>query len=778
MLVGQERAGKTSLRKNLTGQGFDPQESITNGIDTMDTCRIDVIHSKAWEVQEQTADHLSLESDYVMGISQQMKHLLTETESDRDETQTSQQAIGGHSSHPGVDFDPGQLLQIPCDIRDDVVQQMKGVDTTTPSLLLSIWDFAGQDIFYTTHQVFLSSRAVYVVVFDLSLDLDKPAPVQNFEERLQDLEETLTKDHEFTCLEFLHYWMHSIYAYTTSNANSDSTARKQLTPPVFVVGTHKNSVPGVSATEKQRQIEIKFKKIRQSLQNKPYKQHIVLTFYAIENDIGQVQDDEISRLRRHVEEVSLSEPYIEERIPLRWLQFEQAISVQIRQEVHYLNLNEVTQLASTYQIDSSQELFVMLQFYHDLGHIVYFGGKDCQNESLKNIIILDPHWLIDVFRRVITVRDEVRWQWSTLSDSFDLLDEEGILEDRLIDLMWEDSLGKKEALLQLMIKYDLLCEQMPSSKSEVGEASVGSHRYYVPSRLKPSKIDHKEMMPGVASCSAFYIDFRGFLPSGLFHRLLTRTARWSQDQGGKEPQLRYRWASFYADDMHELVLEMSSAQTARIKVLVFKAHVVGIYGESHTSAAGVAKPSPEAVQKVREFLEITLADLTNTWMRQVSYRFCIKCPRSSEGTPHFVDLRCCLTEQKNVECESRQCRLRINTKDVKAMFSQLQEEKLDEPKSTSPSPRSPHLIPEDRHLSSLAQKIGQEWHRLAIQLNLTQAEVYKVKEENRHDVWEQIYQMLRMWKRKEGVHATLENLVLACQESEVDYSAYAQLLEL
>ncbi len=33
---------------------------------------------------------------------------------------------------------------------------------------VSFWDFAGQSVFYNTHQSFLSSRAVYLLVADIS----------------------------------------------------------------------------------------------------------------------------------------------------------------------------------------------------------------------------------------------------------------------------------------------------------------------------------------------------------------------------------------------------------------------------------------------------------------------------------------------------------------------------------------------------------------------------------------------------------------------------------
>ena len=55
-------------------------------------------------------------------------------------------------------------------------------------------------------------------------------------------------------------------------------------------------------------------------------------------------------------------------------------------------------------VKSDVELQTMLTFYHDLGHIVYFGGDgDHTKQELKDVVILDPQWLIDAFKKVITV---------------------------------------------------------------------------------------------------------------------------------------------------------------------------------------------------------------------------------------------------------------------------------------------------------------------------------------------------------------------------------------
>ena len=53
---------------------------------------------------------------------------------------------------------------------------------------------------------------------------------------------------------------------------------------------------------------------------------------------------------------------------------------------------------------------------------------------------------------------------------------------------------------------------------------------------------------------------------GLFHRIITRAIRWSQECGGHEPQLYYRKSKFYLDNEHDYVLEMAPLHFARISV--------------------------------------------------------------------------------------------------------------------------------------------------------------------------------------------------------------------
>lgn len=36
-----------------------------------------------------------------------------------------------------------------------------------PPITFGIWDFAGQEVYYSTHQFFLTTRSIYVIVFSI-----------------------------------------------------------------------------------------------------------------------------------------------------------------------------------------------------------------------------------------------------------------------------------------------------------------------------------------------------------------------------------------------------------------------------------------------------------------------------------------------------------------------------------------------------------------------------------------------------------------------------------
>ena len=63
--------------------------------------------------------------------------------------------------------------------------------------------------------------------------------------------------------------------------------------------------------------------------------------------------------------------------------------------MHFMDLNDLrTYVRNFCFIEDEKEMDTMLDFYHDLGNIV----------KHRNTVILQPQWLIDIFRKLITIR--------------------------------------------------------------------------------------------------------------------------------------------------------------------------------------------------------------------------------------------------------------------------------------------------------------------------------------------------------------------------------------
>ncbi|XP_063960570.1 uncharacterized protein LOC129267982 [Lytechinus pictus] len=432
MLVGQERVGKTSLKKTLTGQGFDKNEAITDGVETTNACEINIQVAKAggklWSIHKKGHENEDAkEGEYSKALADEIaKRLIVTPPQDQESLGPQIDATDGRGLNPqeaaafisddveaptaGMeDVSTNMPNQIASLVEKMLKEQLRmkevGTDSTDggkdDGVSLSIWDFAGHDIYYTTHQVFLTWRAIYVVVFDLSRSLDSVVPPESRDDYYEMAKGGAKA--ELTCLEFINFWLCSIFAHAvapSSVVDKNASKTSQKSPPIFIVGTHRASVTG-DAKEKNKKIDAAFEKIRKTIKKKPFECHVVPKYYAIENSLED-KDEELIALRRHIEKVAMDEPYMGEEIPLRWLLFEEALGAD---KINYMSLDQTKELTRPVGMESERELLTMLTFYHDLGYIVYYGGIDDQESVLRDIVILNPQWLIDVFKQVISILD-------------------------------------------------------------------------------------------------------------------------------------------------------------------------------------------------------------------------------------------------------------------------------------------------------------------------------------------------------------------------------------
>ena len=201
---------------------------------------------------------------------------------------------------------------LPNDVTDLVVRYLQSLqledDIKAKEVILTLWDFAGQHLYYASHSVFLSGRAVYVLVYNLNKNLlatAEPCVRQGITNIL------LHNPNNETNLDNLLSWLvsvHNIRSHAYKSLENQGTKQSYLRPPVIIVGTHSDQpFEEVKTTEEH---------IIKNILDKEYVKHIVPPFFAVDNT---TEDDEgVQKLRHRIMEVLKDEPYMGEEVPLRY----------------------------------------------------------------------------------------------------------------------------------------------------------------------------------------------------------------------------------------------------------------------------------------------------------------------------------------------------------------------------------------------------------------------------------------------------------------------------
>ena len=226
---------------------------------------------------------------------------------DTEEVEDGYQALSGENL---VDKNDAQLNINLDDVTDLVVRYLQSRqedDIKSEEVILTLWDFAGQHLYYASHSVFLSGRAVYILVYNLNKDLlatAEPCARQGMNEIL------LENPNDETNLDNLLSWLvsvHNIRSAANKNVAHQGKKLSYLQPPVIIVGTNLDQpFKEVKTTEKD---------IKHSMLGKEYAKHIV-SFFAVDNKTEN--DEGVQELRQRIMEVLKEEPYMGEEVPLRY----------------------------------------------------------------------------------------------------------------------------------------------------------------------------------------------------------------------------------------------------------------------------------------------------------------------------------------------------------------------------------------------------------------------------------------------------------------------------
>ncbi|XP_066918410.1 leucine-rich repeat serine/threonine-protein kinase 1-like isoform X2 [Clytia hemisphaerica] len=254
------------------------------------------------------------------------------------------------------------------------------VSNQKPGIKFSAWDSAGQQVYYATHQCFLTSQTLYLVVFN----------VTHGRQGIIDLEP----------------WLANIQARAKNSR-------------CIIVGTHTDCMP----SENKKQTLAGYEK---EIHTRYYKKK---GFPDIEGYlfISSVSGEGVEGMRQMIYNVAesmnsgsntLTGAPNRKMAPRSYINlYDEILKEKDRRAKNFippiLTTDEMLQLADQNPEDNDiftvEELVLATRFLHENGIVLHF---DDHLHELNNIFFIDPSWLVDMFALVVTIPECNRYAQS------------------------------------------------------------------------------------------------------------------------------------------------------------------------------------------------------------------------------------------------------------------------------------------------------------------------------------------------------------------------------
>ena len=261
-----------------------------------------------------------------------------------------------------------------------------------PGLQVALFDFGGQKVFYSLHQLFFTKYAFYVLVFDASSVVDAD---------------------EFDS--YIRFWLRTI----------DLHAPKS---PIIIVGTFLDDMDNRASeivTERLKGISDEgFQVVSNKKSSLPY--------FLVDNKSRKG----ILNLRRALENLVKEVDFVRFPVPVKWIKcLDEMLS---KENVQWLSMKQVKAIATRLGVVNSEEMDTMLLLFHQLGCLLYFN----RSSALREFITLHPQWLIDQVAKVIF---DPSVHPNAIDERFV---SSGILSRSSLEKVWDED--KVDFLLELM----------------------------------------------------------------------------------------------------------------------------------------------------------------------------------------------------------------------------------------------------------------------------------------------------------------------------------------
>ena len=339
-------------------------------------------------------------------------------------------------------------------------------------VLLHLWDCGGQPVFLDVLPAFLSSRTMFILVFNASIGLEAPFRVIAFDDGLQKGQGMSV----ITTLTLFHKWMAMIHTRFGS---------AQDYPRIILVGTHADQIASsaprhLRKKQKERLCAKMVKMLNESIKGKKYGDMILDSLILVNNTTagtGSKADAEFMKIQNLVYEFVHDK--LTKETPVSWIHFRKVLQLHTKKLKKVISIDEVYSIAAECHVPHD-EVASALEYYHELGVFLFYPKV----KGLKSVVFLEPQWLVDQFGNLFA-----SWKRKCrFSEMWDTLTSYGIL----IEPLYEDILSSVHehnltpgALIE-MLEYFLLAAPIVTTDLHTRSAcmEVKVKEYFVPHMLQ------------------------------------------------------------------------------------------------------------------------------------------------------------------------------------------------------------------------------------------------------------------------------------------------------
>ena len=382
----------------------------------------------------------------------------------------------------------------------------------TDDQYLNVWDCGGQRVFLDVLPAFLTSRTIFLLLFDASKDLQERVAIVWNQGGISTPLETLHMSRE----DLMTQWMSCINASLSDKAQRFYTAQHSLSaaivppyPRIVIIGTHGDRIDEKNRDDITSQLKLK-------CEGKPYSDQVVGSLILDTTRRGNEEDPAIKTIKRIVRD------FISEALciptPVAWVLFRKMLA-KLAKSRPVMALDIVVSIARACSIHDTILLSV-LSFFHELGAFLHYADI----ETLKDKVITQPEWLVKHLGTILAPKESGKDSVGP-AEAWRLLREKGILVEALYQVVWKTSIAecevKPQSFADLLEHCSLIAEITRESYSSV-PLNYGK-MYFMPCVLPICPSDALVTPPdALLTAAPLHLTFSScYVPPGFFVRLAT-----------------------------------------------------------------------------------------------------------------------------------------------------------------------------------------------------------------------------------------------------------------